>query len=231
MYTWKYIKNASLAKLDLDEQEAQNQNLINRFYIYANEVITQVCSTYKPKHTYFTVTVENKQDVWSSLTKQFNVYDNNIIVKPHNLSDNEKLFWEEFETHIFPNMLVTMPEDFISFGDDVNSCQLGNEISYCSDEDFSYKGYNQLMFMHEGVFTISYNARWITFTQMMKDTDKLNVPTDILECIPSYIASQCYKIDDEYKSSVFRNEYELFLSRIDDSNYKNTKSIVIGGDW
>ena len=49
--------------------------------------------------------------------------------------------------------------------------------------------------------------------------------------IPTYIAQQCYKIDDEYKSAVYRNEYEAALARLDDTNKKNTKSIKIGGGW
>lgn len=59
----------------------------------------------------------------------------------------------------------------------------------------------------------------------------LNCPIDIIECIPSYIASQCYKIDDEYKSSVFRNEFETMLASIDDTNFKSEHKFVIDGDW
>ena len=80
-------------------------------------------------------------------------------------------------------------------------------------------------------YFISYNARWYTFNKSLPDDEVIDVPNDILECIPSYIASQCYKIDDEYKASVFRNEYEIMLSRIDNSNFKNTKTIKIEGDW
>ena len=52
MYTWAYLKAAAFAKLDLTEDEATAQNLTGRFYIYANEVITQVCSSIKPKYTF-----------------------------------------------------------------------------------------------------------------------------------------------------------------------------------
>ena len=51
-YTWGYIKDVSLSKLDLDENEATVQNLLSRFPFYANEVITQVCSSIKPKYTF-----------------------------------------------------------------------------------------------------------------------------------------------------------------------------------
>ena len=195
MYTWGYIKDVSLAKLDLTENEATVQNLLSRFPFYANEVITQVCSAIKPKYTF----------------AKFEI-------------DFDKV-----------GIAQTMPDDFISFGDDVCYELVNNgkflEKHQIFDVDFEYYGYNQVIFKHPGNFYISYNARWYTFTKAIDDNEKIDIPNDILDCIPSYIVSQCYKIDDEYKAQVFRNEYELMLSRIDATNYKNTKSILIEGDW
>ena len=195
MYTWGYIKDVCLAKMDLDENEATVQNLLSRFPFYANEVITQVCSAIKPKYTF----------------AKFEI-------------DFDKV-----------GVAQTMPDDFISFGDDVCYELVNNgkflEKHQIFDVDFEYYGYNQVIFKHPGNFYISYNARWYTFTKAIDDNEKIDIPNDILDCIPSYIVSQCYKIDDEYKAQVFRNEYELMLSRIDATNYKNTKSILIEGDW
>lgn len=195
MYTWGYLKDVALAKLDLTENEATVQNLLSRFPFYANEVITQVCSAIKPKYTFV----------------KFEI-------------DFDKV-----------GIAQTMPDDFISFGDDVCYELVNNgkflEKHQIFDVDFEYYGYNQVIFKHPGNFYISYNARWYTFTKAIDDNEKIDIPNDILDCIPSYIVSQCYKIDDEYKAQVFRNEYELMLSRIDATNYKNTKSILIEGDW
>lgn len=200
MYTWGYIKDVSLAKLDLEEAEATVQNLLSRFPFYANEAITQICSSIKPKYSFV-----------------------NFIID---------------ETKV--GVPQDMPKDFISFGDDVCYELKEKDIGYgdvalikeeLHDEDFEYYGYNKVIFKKTGNFNISYNARWITFDKSFKNETVLDVPTDILDCIPSYIASQCYKIDDEYKASVFRNEYEIALARIDNTNYKNTKTIKIEGDW
>ena len=196
MYTWGNIKEASLAKLDLTEDEANLQNLINRFPYYANEVITQICSAIKPKATFQTFVVTEQQ----------------VGTK------------------------FRMNNDFVSFGDDINyrtydlyNAQFTEEAH---DDDFTYLGYNEVMFKKPGTYQISYNARWFDFLSLgLDDNTPLDIPMDILDCIPSYIASQCFKIDDEYKSSVFRNEYEIALARIDDTNYKNTKTFKIGGDW
>lgn len=199
-YTYGYIKDVSLAKLDLTEEEANIQNLISRFPFYANEVITQVCSSIKPKCTFA-----------------------KFIITKDKVGEPQK-----------------MPSDFVSFGDDICYEADVKEIGYeniisikkeLHDNDFEYYGNNQVVFKRQGVFNISYNARWFTFDKNMDNNKILDIPEDILECIPSYIASQCYKIDDEYKASVFRNEYEMMLARIDNTNYKNTKTFEIDGGW
>lgn len=205
MYTWGYLKDVSLAKLDLTEEEANTQNLISRFPFYANEVITQVCSSIKPKYSYakFEVT---KDDVGKELE---------------------------------------MPSDFVSFGDDMCYELVDKEIysyngSYADymlvkeeifDTDFDYISYNKVVFKRPGNFYISYNARWYTFDKNIDNKTMINVPNDILDCIPMYIASQCFKIDDEYKSAVFKNEYEVALSRIDNTHYNTPKNIKITGGW
>lgn len=190
MYTWGYIKNVTLAKLDLEESEAGKQNLLQRFYYFANEAMTQICSAIKPKRAFFTVDID----------------DTNI------------------------GTVIDMPDDFISFGNDVNKVVYNNCVREAYDDDFEYLGDNQILCKIIGRFIISYNARWITFANQ-DDDFYVNVPADILDCLPSYIASQCFKIDDEYKSSVFRNEYEIFLARIDNTDFRNSKTFRIEGDW
>ena len=201
MYTWGDLQETILAKLDLDEDEATVQNLINRFPYFANEAMTQICSAVKPKHAYFEVEITNE----------------NV------------------------GTLINMPDDFISFDDDINKIAYFDQYlnrtitEEATDFDFEYLG-DTLLFKRIGKFYISYNARWIdTFVNLDSATELAaggyGIPRDILDCIPSYVASQCMKIDDEYKSSVYRNEYEVFLARIDDTHYKNTKTIKIEGDW
>lgn len=210
-YTWGYIKDAALAKLDLSEAEANDLHLLDRFHIYANEVITQICSTIKPNRTF----------------EQFTIGKNEVGKK-----------------------IKITTEGFISFGNDVNTVDYytdgcnyfidseleGNAtykhiVKQAYDSDFTYVGYDSLQFYHEGVYTISINTRWFTFTSSLKNNVVLDIPTDILECIPSYIASQCYKIDDEVKSSIYRNEFELLYARIDNTDYSDTKDFEIGGGW
>ena len=194
-YTWGYVKDNALAKLDLDETEANNQNFLSRFPYYANEAMTQICSSVKPKYTYV----------------EFNITSDLVGVEQK------------------------MPDDFISFGDDINYELLNDERMTMKkeihDSDFTYQGYNKVVFFREGRFFISYNARWFMFAKNINNSVVLDAPDDVIECLAAYIASQCYKIDDEYRASIFRNEYEVLLARIDNTNYKNTKTFIIEGDW
>ena len=80
-------------------------------------------------------------------------------------------------------------------------------------------------------YFISYNARWYTFNKSLPDDEVIDVPNDILECIPSYIASQLFKIDDEQKSAIYRNEYEMAIARINENDYSTNKVFDGRGDW
>lgn len=202
MYTWGYLKDSCLYKLNISETEANTHGFLNAFHIYANEAMTQICSAIKPNDKFFTVEVTN----------------------------------ENKETEI------TMPDDFISFSDDIvafkanpvciNGVQLNTpkwEEAY--DNIMEYSGYNKVILKELGIFKIPYNARWFVFDSSLEDDFVLPVPADILDAIPSYIVSQCYKqIDDQINSTNFRNEFEMFLSRIDNTSFKTNRTFD-RGDW
>ena len=54
MYTWGYVKDAILAKLYMNEEEARRANFLDSFPIYANECLTQIASTIRPKQASYT---------------------------------------------------------------------------------------------------------------------------------------------------------------------------------
>lgn len=43
-YTWGYLKSAALAELDLDADEANRLNMIDKFPYYANAAMSQLCN-------------------------------------------------------------------------------------------------------------------------------------------------------------------------------------------
>ena len=205
-YTWGYIKQAALAKLDLQESEANTMHLLNRFATYANEVITQICSSIKPKSAFYTHTVTEEDFVDGECS--FDIEDDNFIS-----------FGSGINTITYTKLKDTPFERVVK------------ETAY--NDIMTFSGYNTVTVIVPGTYKISYNARWIDFSKIdnLQNNYVLNVPNDILDCIPSYIASQCYGIDDEYKAAKYRNEFEMLLARIDNKSADNTGTIKIGGDW
>ena len=235
-YSWGYIKENSLSKLNLGEEEANQQGFLSRFPYYANEAMTQICSAIKPKGKTFTFEVLNKDDAWYKLTHEFGVYcDCEICAEEISEEDDEyevkKTFWERWNSLHFVDEPVVFPEDFISFSDDVAEFKAYSCFEEASDDVLKYSDYNEVICKELGTYKIPYNARWFFFTKDLQNKDVIPAPADICDAIPSYIVSQCFKIDDEAKSSVYRNEFEMFLARIDDTDFKSQRTFKIGGNW
>ena len=192
-----------LHKLNTDEKETEALGFFNAFHIYANEAMTQICSAVKPDHKYFEVEVT----------------DDNIGKE------------------------IIMPNDFISFNDDVvkfkaapivyNNVVMNKPYwQEAYDEDIEYYGYNKVILNKLGTYKIPYNARWFVFVNNLDNSFQLPIPADILDAIPSYIVSQCYrKIDDERNATIFRNEFEAAIARLDDTTFKQNRTFNVDGGW
>lgn len=247
-YTWGYLKENTLAKLNMNEEEANQQNFLSRFPYYANEAMTQICSAIKPHEVFITYNVYNKQEKWDELRKKYNVYDNfpeytEILPNRDDPNyDDEVAFWKEWATLYFVDEPITFPEDFVGFSDDVAEikepalevrgvvvCMPKWREAY--DEDFDYYGYNQVICHKMAQYKIPYKARWFFFTKDLDNDIVLPIPADICDALPSYIASQCWKIDDETRAALYRNEFEMACARIDDTTFKSQRTFHVDGGW
>ena len=90
MYTWDNIKQSVLAKMNLSESEASAMNLPQRYPVYANEAMTQICNAIKPKEMWKEFVVVSEQDA------------NNGV-------EHDAVVGAE----------VHLPDDFISFSDNI----------------------------------------------------------------------------------------------------------------
>lgn len=193
MYTWGYIKENTLGKLNLSEAEANQQGFLSSFPYYANEAMTQICSAVRPNETFVKLIIT----------------DDNV------------------------NTMIEMPECFISFGDDIIRYQAeeGDSVYEVGDEFVDYCGFNKVVCKYKGIYYIPYKARWFFFTKDLHNDTVIPAPADVCDALPSYMASQCWKIDDEAKAAIYRNEFEMFLARIDDTSFKSQRTFHIGGGW
>lgn len=238
MYTWGYIKTAALVKLDLEANSSISQGLSNKFFVYANEALTQICSSIKPKHTYASFTVVDRKKLIARLCLKYEIKISELsflttsIYHMDELTDNQRLFLADYNQYEFLNDTVDMPDDFIAFSGYASYILDSDGQRFeAFDEDYEVIGDKKVILLKEGTYQIAYDARWFTFTPTTDDNFELDIPNDILDCLPSYIVSQCFKIDDEVKSAIYRNEYEIFLARINDSVYMRNKTFKVAGGW
>lgn len=263
MYTYGYIRAATLAHLDLTEEESQASELKSRFYLFANEAMQAICAS-KPKYKYFKPTIVKEFDTLvvetsisgnQSLRKattdelyylEYGHWPNGsttpAVIKADN--ENTKAYYNNLNIYLIKTE-ITMPDDFIVFAN--KKCfKFVNPIDYISEyellnldealltkekikvdiekSDFNYIS-NSIIFNTTGEFWIPYRAIWFNFTSNLADKTTLDMPNDILFCIPIYIASVCLQIDYPQKAQIKRSEFEMALARCTATNFMELNDI------
>lgn len=128
--------------------------------------------------------------------------------------------------------LITLPDNFISFAD---------MVEYLDGDPGEYNiyfGRDKVKLKKPGHYIIYYNALYDeipedvvnqsgeNFTPIYIDADQ-----SVINCLPSYIASQVLSQDDTIRSTILKNEYELLLSGLDTDVMYETKHYKSTGGW
>lgn len=260
-FTYGYIREATMAHLDLDETEAQAMDILKRFPIFANEAMQAICAS-KPKYEYVDVQIVKKfaplvldganfilatdeqikeLEDWLKLPEDERPPEDTLPVFANHTQLQD--YWHERKVYevgekvgmetgfiAFANKQCykytkekfinrRIPEDkAIEFGYDWcdNTCEDSYKIvrqRAIVDHDFSYIGKAQLKFYKEGRYMIPARFMWYVFESGISDDQELNMPSDILSCIPLYIAAICLQIDNPTRAQVKRSEFEMALAR------------------
>lgn len=259
MYTWGYIKDVILAKLNMTEVEAKNNNFLNRFIMYANECLNQIASTIRPKQATYIVEVLTK-DGYDKAYKE--AYDKIIENWQESqwFEDEENFdLWltihkEQIEDFIKDVLLkdkvalgtiVSMPEDFLHYNGQsmVYWKQIIDTYGYdyhrveklmkeeVNPENIRYIGERQFIPLRSGKYVMEYDANWVEILETIKDDYEFDIPFDVMNCIPPYVAAQCWAIDDIQRSAILMNEFEKAFARINCSDYRNNEHFVPEGGW
>ena len=140
----------------------------------------------------------------------------------HRIINNE---WVE-TTDLMPNEPVEMPDDFLSFAD------TRNYLDGKPDPELVYINDRSVQLPEVGTYRIAYNAEYEGITKDKIENDSvLNIPTSILNCLPSYIAAQILSQDDIQRSTILMNQFELMISRLDTTVYYEEKHFTSPGGW
>ncbi|MDY0291942.1 MAG: hypothetical protein RBR02_06370 [Desulfuromonadaceae bacterium] len=136
--------------------------------------------------------------------------------------------------------IVTMPDDFLSFTDYVDSFLLytdayGNTHTFMNPTGIIYIGVNKLRLGLIGTYTIYYRAYFGTLTK--EDAEDITfdlstlAPVNVLNCMPTYIASDLLVEDDPEKHILLYNQFEIAVSRLDNNIKTNNKYFMSEKGW
>lgn len=250
MNTWGEIAQATLNKLFLEEDEAKSQGYFSKFQYLANEGLNIIANGVKPKIVGYNIRVFDKVVYGSNFN--YDVERNTISYLPAKLENGEleyitpdknTIYYEDDEhkytitngvflldkAAYYIEDVIVMPEDFLSFADMVNyyEGQSDPEIVYLSD--------TTIQLHNTGRYVIYYNALWDEITTEYTNNKgkdmKINIPSSVLNTLPSYIASQVLSQDDIQRSTVLKNEFELMLARLDTNVMYESNHFKSSGGW
>lgn len=82
-----------------------------------------------------------------------------------------------------------------------------------------------------GQYTLYYYAYPATITSSTPADTMLNIPREAEVLVPLYIASQLYKDDDNAIATIYRNEFEIGLERLNNSASSGAERFVSVTGW
>lgn len=268
MYTYGYLREATMAHIDLEEQEAQDMNLLKKFPIWANEAMQAICGT-KPNFKYFEPKIVKEYEPVVEIYKEdgsiehrfatdddkyfFNSKNDTGFKLPEGVVDIKQCVdlleiekYNNSQNVYLINKPVLLPEDYIAFAykqafrketrynklEDYITSIYDWQDNMCNEywgpigkNDYIIPAARTLIFNKIGEYRIPYKAVWYRFTSAMSDYDEIDMPVDIFNCIPLYIASEALQIDYAQKAQIKRSEFEMALARVTIDNHLPTKQI------
>lgn len=112
--------------------------------------------------------------------------------------------------------VVEMPDDFLSFAD------ITGFVDEKPETDVIYVSDRLVAFPTKGKHKVFYNATWYYITEddtkitaVTTEEKELPIDVSVINCLPTYIASQILAQDDIQRSTVLKNEFELMLAGLD----------------
>lgn len=111
-------------------------------------------------------------------------------------------------------------------------CQKAEEAeAVLKGQDLVYNGYAEIVFNRPGVYNICIAERWTSLTEDTDDAEIIDAPMDLLDCIPYYIAGECWSALDEKKGRIRLNKFEVLMSRVKPQEQIVTKTKKNAGGW
>jgi hypothetical protein len=233
-YSYGYLKEAVKAHLDLEEDELEVMNINQRFHIFANEAIQQICSS-KPKYTYFQFDTVNTfpplvydDGVIRIATVAENNWESLGLSEPPFATDEETAEWYNQRGTYLVGQVITMPADFLAFAVKkafVMTNSLTNKIE-ATKAHITYLSNSELLVHYAATYLIPYQATWFTFAQNTEEDALVLMPSDLALTIPIYVASICLEQRNLSMAGAKRQAFEIALARCKSTNFLENKSVT-----
>lgn len=124
--------------------------------------------------------------------------------------------------------LATIPDDFLSFSDEAPIKYTNNHGELELNVDVLYVDSKTVALSKDGDYDIQYNAE---YDKVTIETVELNIPRQILNLIPSYVAGQLLMGEDPIKATQLKNEFETMMARLDTNKPLVSYSINNSDGW
>jgi hypothetical protein len=233
-FSYGYLKEAVKAHLDLEEDELEALNINQRFHIFANEAIQQICYT-KPKQVYFQFTAVNSftplvyaDGILRVATLEEQNWQVHGNPEPIFATDIEVADWYNNQHIYLVGQVISMPSDFLTFATKqafMWSDYISNKQPL-TNKHVSYLSNNELLVYFAANYLIPYNASWTKFTQDNTEDAIINMPADLLLTIPIYVASVCLQQRNLNMATAKRQEFELAVSRCRVSSLLENRTVT-----
>lgn len=123
------------------------------------------------------------------------------------------------------NSKIKMPSDFISFEGDIS--YVGRKYP-----KLFFFGRDVISPLFTGKYSVLYYAYYPEITKDNVVSDSiLDIDKSVLECIPTYVASQLLGQNDPQRAAILRNEFEVLVNRLDNYVVENINTFNSEGGW
>jgi hypothetical protein len=232
-FSYGYLKEAVKAHLDLEEEELEAMNISQRFHIFANEAIQQICYK-KPKYTYFQfravaaftplVYEDGELRLATDMEENYLAYN---MPEPLFATEEEIEEWYNNQGIYRVGQVITMPSDFLAFAakkafawTDTVARQEVNK------SHFTHVSNAEIMVKYAATYQIPYQATWTVFARNTEEDSIVPMPSDLAVTIPIYVASVCLQQRNMNMAQAKRQEFEAAVARCKSTNLLENQSVT-----
>lgn len=139
--------------------------------------------------------------------------------------------WKIINKNLY-GVVIDLPLNVLSFSSEALPMYIDNNGNVLIDPDILYINSKQIALPKDGNYTIWYNSVYPSMSSIENTREEIPwLPSNIALIIPSYVAGQLLMNEDLTRATIYKNEFETMLSRLDDNKVLPSYSIKNSSGW